>query len=458
MRNQAKLAVATTLALSGAVSVNVLAQTVPLTSPEGSPTAPTQSLPRLDWAAGLGVGHSDNINRSASDAISQNILEPTFNFTFNQQGSRLQAQAVGAVQYVDYLEGYFGNEFRGNLTGSLNWTISPQRLNFAVQDYSSVEPVSIRSGNSPANQQQVNVFVAGPSLSFRLGAQSEWNGQADLRYIDTTASKTKNFESQRGLGAFRLLHDLAPADHLSFNLEAEGVHFDNAGVFDADGYTKYNLYARYASNLPHVDLDFALGGSRLDFSGNDANHSGVLANASLAWRIDSRNTLQLTGSDQLTDATFNLAQGPGIAADQLTSPTFAVGRIAITPALFRSLDTSASYAYQGPRLGLSLSPYYARMRQLNGNDLSRNEYGVVAGATYLLSPLMTLGLTLDHRTGEYTTDRSRDRDNIAVLDLSRQLTPHWNWSVALTHDRRRSSLPGLGYTENELFAFLYYRR
>jgi opacity protein-like surface antigen len=370
----------------------------------------------------------------------------------------LQAQAVGAVQYVDYLEGYFGNEFRGQLTGLLNWTISPQRLNFVAQDYSSVEPVSIRAADSPANQQQVNVFVAGPSLSFLLGAQSGWTGQADLRYINTTASKTKDFESQRGMGALRLLHDLNVSDHLSFNFETEGVHFDDIQAATTDGYTKYNLYARYFSNLPKIDMDFSLGGSRIDFTRGFGGHSGALVNASISWRIDPRNTLQFAGSDQLTDATSDLAQAPDLAAAQLTSPAFAIGRTAISPAVFRNRNVSLDYVFREGRFGFTLAPYYARLRQINGDDLSRNDYGVIAGASYQLSPLMTLGVTLGHRNGEYLVDHSTDRDNMATIDLSRELTQHWTWSVAFSHDQRRSTVPGNSYTENEVFAFLYYRR
>ncbi len=78
--------------------------------------------------------------------------------------------------------------------------------------------------------------------------------------------------------------------------------------------------------------------------------------------------------------------------------------------------------------------------------------------SYLLTPLTTLGVTVGDQTTEYISDNSRDRDHTATINLSKELTPHWSWSVAFRHDQRHSTRPGFGYTENEVFAFLYYRR
>lgn len=461
MRATSSLAAAIVLALTG-TSV-ALAQAVPQLVPQAEPSdplaPPALSPPLFDYAVGVGIGHTDNLNRSATDAVSQSILEPSFNFTFNQQGSTLQTQVVGLLQYTDYLGGYFGNEFRGQLTGQMNWVISPQRLNFVLQDYSSVEPVNTRYGNTPANQQQVNVFAAGPTLSFRLGGDSGWQGQADLRYINTTASKTKDFNSERGMGALRLARDLSLTNHLSFNLEGVHVSFNNpAPLAESTRYDQYNAYARYQSNLARTDLDFALGGSRVNFSQNEAGHSGLLARASISWRANARNTLQASGVDQLADATANLVQPPDLASVQLTSPTVLVGRTVISPAVFRERNVSVGYGYRGDRFNFNLSPYYGQLRQLNGSDLSQNGYGVIAGLTYLLTPLTTLGVTVGNQTTVYTSDDSHDRDRTAAVNVSKELTQHWSWSVVFRHDQRHSTRPGFGYTENEVFAFLYYRR
>lgn len=473
MRRRDKLVLAITLVLAGSATA-ALAQSIPPDDEGQAPPVPDTSLgnppaapgdgesvitPGFDWTVGLGAGHTDNLTRVDTGAVSQNILQPTFDFTYNQQGSTLQAQVLGHLQYVDYLGGYYGNEFRGQLAGRVNWVIAPQRLNFELQDYSSVEPVSTRFGNSPANLQQVNVFVAGPTLSFLLGPNPTWHGQADLRYINTTASKTKDFQSQRGFLAARVIHDLNPTDNVSFNLEGTHVNFDHADpVVNANRYNEYNAYVRYESHLARVDLDLALGGSRVTFSQNWPSDSEPLVRASAIWHLNARNSLQLSGYSQLADATADLTQAPELASAQLTTPTVLVGRTVISPSVFRDRTVRLEYGYQGERLSVSLSPYYARLRQLNGDDLSRDGHGVVLGAAYRLTELTSLGATVGRQTTRYLSDQSRDRDYTLAVDLSQQLTPHWSWSVAFRHEQRNSNRPGFDYTENELFAFLYYRR
>ncbi len=461
MRGTRTLAAAIMLALAGQAGM-AFAQTASPTSSQAIAPTPDNAtgpstLPILDWAVGLGYEHTDNINRTSVDPTDQDILQPTLNFSYNQQGSRLQAQVTGVVQYVDYLQGFYGNEFRGQLSGMLNWTIAPQRLNFSVQDYSSVEPVSIRASNAPSNQQQVNVFVAGPTLSFRMG--NALRGEVDLRYVNTAASKTKDFNSQRELGAFRALRDLSATDTLSLNAEALHVDFSNIDPLTAPSqYNQYNAYLRYQSHLDRIDLDFSAGGSRTTFSQGTEDHSGALIRAGIAWRMSSRNTLQLNASDQLADSTANLVQSPSFANVDVTDISVQIGRTAISPVLYRERGVNLNYAFQGPRFGVTLTPYYTRLRQLNGNDLSRNGYGAIGRITYLIRPLMTLGLTVGSQTNEYMTDDSRDRDTSVTLDLSRQFTPHWSWRVALNHQNRDSTRPGFDYDENQVFAILYYRR
>lgn len=460
MRGLRTLAVAIALALAGtsvALAQSQAFEAVPQASMVDPFAPPEQVPPFFDYAIGLGYEHTDNVDRAATNPTSQDILQPTLNFTFNQQGSTVQAQAVGLIQYTDYLQGYFGNEFRGQLSGVLNWVIAPQRLNLDVEDYSSVQPVNTRFSNSPANQQQVNIFVIGPTLSFRLG--DALRGQADLRYIDTSASKSKDFDSQRGLGALRVIRDLSANAILSGNFEAVNVDFNNvAPLTTAQRYTEYNVYARYQSQLAHLGMDLALGGSRVDFTQGFGGHSGALVRAALAWRLTPRSSLQLNVSDQLDDSTADLMQPPNLATTVLTDSTLQVGRTVISPAVFRDRSVNFSYLYRDSRFGFTLTPYYSRLRQLNGTDLSRNGHGVVATASYLINPLLTLGVNVGDQTTEYTTDHSRDRDRNYGVNLARQMTPHWSWSVAFSHDGRHSTRPGFGYNENQVFATLYYRR
>ena len=463
MRRQVKLALGIALALAGSTSGRLFAQSVPssqqATSSVDISPAPPETVPGLDWAFGVGIEHTDNIDRSATNATSQNVLQPTFDFSLNHQGSTLQTTATGLLQYNDYLEGYFGNELFGQLAGALNWTISPKRLDFVVQDNASVQPVSTRRGNTPANLQQVNVLVAGPTLSFRLGSSEALHGQADLRYIDTTASKTKDFDSQRGMGALRIIRDLSATSQLSGNIEALSVDSSNVDpLVEASRYDEYNLYGRFTSRLQHLSVDISVGGTRLDFAHGRGSDSGSLVRMAAAWQIGTHHGIQLSVADDLTDSTNSLVTQPTFSNIEIANPSVQVGRAVISPAIFRERAFNLGYAFSGPLLNLSVGPYYQRLRQINGNDLSRESYGVLIDANYQIRPLLTLGVSAGYQVIHYDIDHSESRDPAYGISLSRQFTPHWSWSLAFRHEQRLDSLAGLGYHENALYAFLYYRR
>lgn len=420
----------------------------------------TLPYPRFDYVVGLGYEHTDNIGRTENNRESQDILQPTFGFTLDQQGSTIQAQAVGLLQYQDYIQGTFANEYRGQLAGIFNWTVSPQRLNLQVQDYSSVQPIDARAPTGPNNTQQVNVFVAGPTLMLGTGKQT--HAAIDLRYINTTASKTKYFDSQRGVAAFRLIRDLNPTDRLSGNVEFTHANFSQLDDPTSPGrYNDYNVYARYESTLQRLTLDVAAGASRIEFPNGFASHTNPLVRIAAIWTLAPRSTLSLNAVDQLADSTNNLTVMPDLREFALSRPRLEVGQTFIVPTVFRERGASFAYNYQGQRIIFSIGPAYDRLRQLNGAfDVSRNSYGAQAGVQYRLSPRSSLTFNASNFKIEYVLDGSHSRDQTYALGFNQALTPHWTWTASLEHDQRgaSSTLAGGGYHENMLFFTATYRR
>src|SRR5581483_1115024 len=145
----------------------------------------------------------------------------------------------------------FDNEVRGQLTSQAVWMILPYRLSMDFEDYAAVQPVNVLASNAPNNQQQTNVFTAGPTFNFHLFQTLD--GEADLRATNSTASVTHEFDSNRTLGALRAIRKLSALDALSANVEAQHVHFTDAS--GGPDYDRYDAYARYQSKLASLDLD-----------------------------------------------------------------------------------------------------------------------------------------------------------------------------------------------------------
>jgi hypothetical protein len=417
------------------------------------------AAPQLNYTLELGAEHSSNINQSQDDPISQDLLIPRLYFTFDQVGSTVQAHAVGQVEYRDYLQGDFANEFRGQLAAALNWVVAPQWLVFAVTDNSGVEPVNPLANDAPTNLQQTNVFSAGPSLLLHFS--EALRGQVDVRYINTTASTTKYFDSQRGSGALRLVRELNATDQISVNLEGEHVHFPDPGTgpgqFTPD-YDSYNAYARYQSKLSQVHVDAALGWSKYAFDQGTPDQTGTMARARVDWELTPRSTLGIGAIRQFTDASEQMMVDPAQIGTSIDATNIGIGNSVITPQIYLEKRVEASYAYQGPRLAASVAPYYQHLDYLNDPFFNQNGPGLSFSVDYRLQPLMTLGFAADADRVRYTTIDRHDELLSYGPNLTDQLSPHWSWRLNLTHNRLNSSQPGLSYTENLVIFVISYKR
>lgn len=427
----------------------------------GTPQAPVGSIPQFNYNLELGAAYDDNVNRSASDPVSQGLLIPRFYFDYAQNGSAFQAHVVGQVEYRDYLQGDFNNEFRGQLSGVLNWVLLPQRLTFSVIDSSNVEPVSTLVSNGPSNLQQVNVFAAGPTLRFNM--TSNLQGEIEVQYLNTVASKNNFFDSQRGFGALRITDNLSPVDSLSSNLEYQHVDFTHAQITDnvrIAQYDNYNAYVRYQRKLAQFDLDAALGWSHYTFSSGARAQSGPLSRASLTWRPTSRSSLGLVWSHQFTDITQQILTQPGmvdIGAGTDTS-SIQIGNSFIAPQIYRQNAMSVYYSYQGDRLGLALTSYYEHDHYPYDAALDHAGPGAAATIAWHVRPLVTTGFrAFVERTGYATLDRHDKAFGYGPY-LTRIINPHWSWNVNYTHYRRSSTTADAAYSDNVVYLTLSYSR
>jgi hypothetical protein len=408
---------------------------------------------RIDYSLEAALGFSDNLNQSQDDPISQAMLIPRLDFDLREEGAALRVHAAGQVEYRDYLQGDFSNEFRGRLSGLATWIILPQRINFDFEDYAAVEPVDVLAANTPTNQQQTNVFSLGPTFNFHL--QPTLDAQAELRLSNSTASKTKEFNSNRVLAAARALKELNPTDVLSANAEATDVHFtDRSGGPD---YRRYDVFARYQSKLSDVDLDIAAGSTRLNFAPGDS-HSGPLGRGKLTWRVTPTNSLAFAASRQFSDASQDLIVDPVTLTAVVEGSGVVVGRTPINSQVYVEKRADLAYVYQSVRLGARVAPYVRRLDYVLDPLLDQHDHGVLFGFSYRPRPLWTLALDATEETRDYQSVARRDRDRRYDLSFSDRLARQWSVRADLIRNERRSTLAQQSFRENIAFFTVIYTR
>jgi len=416
------------------------------------------SAAEFDYTLYTGIEHSDNINLSATQPLSQNVVIPGFNFTLAQQGATFQANLTGDMQYRDYLGNQFSSRTQTQLAGQANWTVLPDRLDLTAQDYAGVQPVDSLVSNAPANRQQTNVFTLGPTLHFRLG--ETLLGQAELRYINSYAQKTQGFNSQRGEAALRIVKNINATDQLSANAETRRTTFANAQ--GGPNYSRNELFGRYVSKLKQLDIDAAFGWSRLTFDGAAARSlSSPLARLTLAWRMTERSALALSASRQYSDAADGLMRQPGqggiVDPGGINGGTN-TGNAVINSQIYLERRLGLIYSFRSQRLLFTAAPEYYKLSYTNDPTFNQIAHGGALGLDYTLRPTLTLSTYVHAERLSYQTLDRRDRNLGYEVSLIRQVNTHWSWRTSFRHQQRSSSAPNRSFQENQIYFGIAYKR
>lgn len=414
------------------------------------------SAGQFQYSLFAGVEHSDNVALSAASPVEQSVLIPGFGFGYVEQGATVQARLTGAAEYRDFLGGAYDNQKFGELAAMANWAVLPQRLDFVVQDYASVQPLSTLSSDAPINQQQTNVLAVGPTLHFGLGGAVQ--GQAELRYIASRASRTTQFNSSRDEGALRFTRDISGASQLSLNLESQQVDFEQADEAD---YRRDQVFVRYVHKLKHLDLDAAAGWSRIRYEGGAGSSSDPLLRASVNWQVSARNTLGFSYTRDFSDAAqdlISLADPVGNGTRVTTPTSIQTGGAVLGGGAYLERRLDGAYGYSGERFTFSLSPWYRKLHYIEGANPDQTGRGGNAGLDYRLSERSSLSAFANAERIEYRALARRDSTRNVGLALNQVLNSHWSWRLSLVDRRRTSTDPEGGYHAKEAYFGIVYQR
>lgn len=408
----------------------------------------------LEYDVGLSVGYDDNLSLTEDNEISDTVVTPLVRFTAEQDGPRVQLQARGDFRYPIYLDNSFDDRFRGKFSGNLDWTLLPERLDWVFQDYMSPQQIDDLASSSPDNEQQVNLFVTGPTLYARFGAATR--GQFDLRYGNSYAEENDEFNGDRYSAAARVLHDLNATSAISGNLEAVDVEYDDSA--QTSDYKRYDAYVGYKRKGSKLSVDADLGYSRLDQRISSGHDDDPLARIKADWRFSSRSLLRLTARYQFTDATQNLVTPTFDFADRdiiyLNYPD-----IVVDPDVYRERMAKLAYQYRTERTTLTLQPVYRRLRYLEGSDeQDQTRTGALFDVDYRLRQLLTLSFLAGYEDRDYDDISREDKNTLLNLGLENQFTRHWIGRFDVSYRERDSNAPGRSYEDNAYFLTVIYRR
>lgn len=160
------------------------------------------------------------------------------------------------------------NETVYQLVTNAEWRIVQDTLTFRLDDVFDRVRIDSTEGDTPDNEEDVNVFSAGPELQIALGSTSDF--VAEYRYLNNYF-EVSDADSEGSLGILRLLHQSSPDSTISLNFEENRLyHKDPEG---ADDYITKYLYLEYQKETGTNIFVFDIGQSILQTEGSEETSS-----------------------------------------------------------------------------------------------------------------------------------------------------------------------------------------
>lgn len=410
---------------------------------------------RIDYVIDLTAERNDNLLLRSTDPISLTILRPGIGFDVSHESSTLQTSIIGRAEYRHYGDDRFDDVVDGGLSGRVNWVAIPERLSFTVVDNLTLQPVNTLAADTPGNRQQVNVFSAGPTLSFDWGAG--WRGAAELRYVRSEAEITDQFDSDRVDLALRAIKPLSSTSRLAFNAQTQQVDFQDD--LTSRDYIRSELYARYSRTLNQFDIAVDLGyshlGYRRDLPGAAGSRSDPLLRTDLTWRPNASHSLGARFSSQFSDVAADSLASVGENGELPTEVITGDTVVNASPYLDRRLD--ADYTFSGTRWTFGVSPYVGRRRYEDIGLFDQDGYGTGLEASWRARNHLMFGFSGTLSRIDYVNLDRQDGNRRYAGYVRYDWARHWSGTLSLGHYQRTSTAAGLDSDQNVVGLTVSYR-
>ncbi len=404
---------------------------------------------RVDYRVDAGVENNSNVTMSPSDPIEQRYLRTGLGFSVVEDVSALQLNLDGRVEYRDYEDDIFTDTVDGTLSGRMNWVAIPGRLFFQVQDNLTVQPVNSLVPDGPGNRQQVNVFSAGPTMLFNW--TPSLHGQAELRYMNSDAEVTDEFNSQRLAAAVRTIKELSPTSRMSFNVQAQRVDFDDDIV--ARDYNRYDAYGRYVRDLANFELGADLGYSRIDYR-RGQSRSEPLLRADAQWNPSPHSRLTAAVSSQFSDtATDALA---GIQSESTIPQNVLTGDAVVNASPYRVRGFDLGYRYTATRFNVSVAPYAQNRDYVDSDTFDQKTRGARFDMHWLMRRTLTLGSYATWERLDYTQLNREEKTSRVGVTLEYQWAPRWSARLYGERYKRDSTEANHDVAQNIVYLSIAY--
>jgi len=385
-----------------------------------------------------GVIETDNVERTATDTMSDTIEEVSADVAIHEQTRRLDADVLSDLQYLSYGHHTYSNEVVGNFIGSGTVVILPKEFEWVVEDNFGQQQLDPTTTITPLNLENINYFSTGPNLLIPF--TSLVRAQVSVRFSNVYY-QTSDLNNNRGDASVALVRSLSATSNVSLNVAAERVLYQDSTV--NPDYTTEEAYLRYDAQGVRSNLTADLGYDEV--SGLSSTGAGALVHLDATRMLSPSSHLDLSVGQDISDNTNLLRQLQNLNG------------LAVTAAYLQRandpfINRYARLAWQFDRYRTAFNVDVARYEERHLEDFGLNQNRTQADATLRrnLAPALTFSLGATYARSDYLASADNYHEVLASAALAWRFGRHLDLRAEYDRFDQRAEVTTNEYRENRI--------
>ncbi len=336
--------------------------------------------------ARLGLSYTDNALLTYSHQSGDTLASAGLDIDYTRTGTKLDLDARGSLDWVDYLKHTYKATAFGTLTGSAIWGRSTDLLQWQVRDTFGQLAANPLVAATPANLENVNYLTTGPTLNFLFGPQLRLSLYG--LYGVTTYQKSP-FDSRTTTEGVSLEHSLSGTSSIAIDADTQQTRFKDKAV--ATDYDVRSVFLNFSSAIARTRLNVDAGYAQLHYA--NTTSSGPLLTVQLDRRISPASTVYLRYQEQYSTAAQSLR--PGISAPAAIGAFVATS----TPDPFKQENLGLGWNFDRGRTSVSMLAEATRQHYQENTTYDDRGTNIQAVLTRRLQPTVSASVSV-HRSDQ----------------------------------------------------------
>lgn len=420
----------------------------------GSPGVRAASItPYAAWT----IESTDNVDRVPANPRSDIVHHPVVGFDVDHQGGNFNASGTLRAEHYRYTQTDTESETYYNASGTANWQLWRQLLDWTLEDYAAMRPIDRTLPNSPANREQRNIFITGPSAHLRLNPANQLELRA--RYGNFYYQRS-DIDNHRYYGSVLLTHQVSAITTVVGEYSTTDTDFRSALYAD---YLRHDVRLGLERRLRNGMFTVDAGYTRILEQGADdleGNFFGLVFDKDVSRTIN----LEVVLRSELTDTGLS-ELGMGVVevsprSNLSVADAFSTSNQDPLHDLFRQQRAELNLSRRMPDLRLNFGTWWHRERYRNLLARNVTEIGVNVGGDYVIGRNTGVSLHAQYLEDLYpnlAVTEIRDRDLDIGGDLRYRMSPSLNLALGVSQFRRSSDDPLREYRELRAWVGLVYQ-